>query len=96
MLCFHRNKMEQSETCPAMFHKIDEIAWDWQCNRKGKEDFLRRVPCPAGQLCLDEDVPDHVMPGYQFTYAVQDTTRPRYVPHMHTQTHKYRQIKIIF
>ena len=65
------------QACPAMFHKIDTIAWDYECNPQGREDFLRRVPCPKGMLCKDEDSPERVVPNMQFTYFIQDTAQAR-------------------
>lgn len=69
------------KACPAMFHKIDTIAFDYICKQNGREDFLRKIPCPPNKLCVDEDNPSNVVPGYQFTYKVEDVQRPRYVPH---------------
>ncbi len=74
----NRTVIPHAKACPAMFSKIDTIAWDYPCNPDGREDFLRKIPCPHGQLCVDEDMPKRVVDGYQFTYAVQDTTQPRY------------------
>ena len=76
---YYGNRTVQPPTaaCGAMFNKIDGIAWDYPCNPDGREDFLRKIPCPAGQYCVDEDEPARIVPGYQFTYAVQDTSSPR-------------------
>lgn len=65
--------------CSLMFGKIHTIAFDAVCQPKGLEDFLRKVPCPTNQLCTDEDNPKNVVPGYQFTYKVQDMVYPRFV-----------------
>ena len=73
----NRTKEPYSEACPSMFNQIQTIAWDAKCYRSGQEDFLRRIPCEQGKLCLDEDTPDRIVPGHQFTYAVQDTKQPR-------------------
>ena len=67
----------KNKACPAMFHKIDTIAWDYDCNPQGREDFLRRIPCPKGHLCKDEDSPERVVRGMQFTYFIQDTAQAR-------------------
>lgn len=40
--------------------------------------FFRRVPCPKGKLCPDENVPWNVISGNQFTYTIQDTWQPRF------------------
>lgn len=73
----NRSVRPRTKACPAMFTKIDTIAWDQTCNVGGKEDFLRRIPCPRDELCVDEDKPDWVITGFQFTYRVQDTSQPR-------------------
>lgn len=64
--------------CQAMFNKIDTIAFDSVCRKTNKEDFLRRIPCPKSELCPDEDRPELVVPGSQFTYGVQDINQPRF------------------
>ena len=74
----NRSVHPRSNACPAMFNKIDTISWDRTCNADGTEDFLRRIPCPKDQLCIDElENPDWVIPLSQFTYHVQDTSQPR-------------------
>ncbi|XP_060068934.1 uncharacterized protein LOC132549052 [Ylistrum balloti] len=65
-------------TCARMFDKIDTIAFDFECKKHGLEDFLRKVPCIKGKLCYDEDNPANVIPGYQFTYKVEDFRSPRF------------------
>ncbi|XP_074659967.1 integral membrane protein GPR180-like [Tubulanus polymorphus] len=68
----------RTKACASMFKKIDLIAWDVYCKPNNPEDFLRRIPCPKGELCIDEDSPSRVVGGYQFTYSVQDTNQPRF------------------
>lgn len=65
--------------CSLMFEKIHTIAFDAICQPKGLEDFLRKIPCPTNGLCTDEDNPKNVVPGFQFTYKVQDMVYPRFV-----------------
>ena len=67
------------QVCGPMFKKIDTIAFDNPCRTNGTQDFLRRIPCPRGKLCKDEDNPDNVVRGYQFTYKIQDVQLPRYI-----------------
>ena len=74
----NRSRTPLDKACAGMFGKIKTIAWDAKCFRNGREDFIRRIPCKEGKLCPDEDKPKHVVPGYQFTYAVEDTKQPRY------------------
>lgn len=74
----NRSESKRNDACSAMFKKIDLIAWDRTCNSGGQEDFLRRIPCARDGLCDEEDDPKWVIPGFQFTYRVQDTRQPRY------------------
>ncbi|XP_023223794.1 transmembrane protein 145 [Centruroides vittatus] len=73
-----RNLPNKSIACRDMFRKIDTIAYDSYCNEDGTQDFLRKVPCPTNKLCDDEDTPERVVSGYQFTYAVQDNNQARF------------------
>lgn len=72
----NRSVADKDLACARMFSKISTTAFDSTCYNQG-EDFLRKVPCPKGQLCSEEDVPWNVIKGYQFTYAVQDLRQPR-------------------
>ncbi|KAH3854170.1 uncharacterized protein LOC127875469 isoform X2 [Dreissena polymorpha] len=67
-----------ADTCSKMFRKIDTMAFDYPCHTDKTEDFLRKIPCPSGQLCIDEDNPKNVLPGYQFTYRIQNSVQPRF------------------
>ncbi|GAB6024907.1 hypothetical protein CHUAL_010013 [Chamberlinius hualienensis] len=71
-------KEDMDKTCQQMFQKIDTIAYDAQCHRNNIEDFLRKIPCPENGLCVDEDQPQRVVSGFQFTYGVQDINQPRF------------------
>ena len=44
-LQFYGNRSVQPRTnaCPAMFGKIEKIAWDYTCKPDGREDFLRKI-----------------------------------------------------
>ncbi|KFM77747.1 hypothetical protein X975_04533, partial [Stegodyphus mimosarum] len=81
-LDFYRQRVKydfnRNEVCKAMFEKIDTVSYDRNCKQNGTEDFLRRVPCPINELCEDEDSPERVVNGYQFTYAVQDNNQARF------------------
>ncbi|XP_030375531.1 uncharacterized protein LOC115624824 [Scaptodrosophila lebanonensis] len=77
---FYSNRTYRSHehACARMFSKLQHIAYDADCNRQGKRDFLRRVPCPQGQLCVDEDAPANVITGHQFTYVINLEAQPRF------------------
>lgn len=63
--------------CKRMFQRVQQLAYDPDCNPHGKRDFLRRVPCPYGHLCLDEDTPSNVVNGNQFTFVISEVSQPR-------------------
>lgn len=68
------------DRCTLMFVDIDAMGWDKYCSRNGKEDFLRRIPCPDGKVCTEElGNPSAVMKGQQFTYHIEDLNQPRYI-----------------
>lgn len=82
-LDYYRKRKDQFSSnkdniCQNMFEKIDTVAYDRNCKVNGTEDFLRNVPCLVGELCEDEDTPERVVNGHQFTYAVQDNNQARY------------------
>ena len=39
---------------------------------------IKVIPCPFGQLCMDEDKPDNVVSGYQFTFRIRDMYESRF------------------
>lgn len=75
---YYRKRTKGEFACSAMFEKIDTVAYDRNCKVNGTVDYLRSVPCPIGELCEEEDTPERVVNGHQFTYAVQDNNQARY------------------
>lgn len=73
----NRTLYNKDVACERMFSTIDQFAYDKTCNSKNKADYLRRIPCPHGQLCLDEDAPANLVPGNQFTFVISDLNQPR-------------------
>jgi hypothetical protein len=73
------HRQNKNDMCKSMFRTIQEVAFDKDCKPEGTKDYLRRVPCPKGKLCEDEDTPSNVVPNYQFTYKIMDKQVPRYV-----------------
>ncbi|KAL7293736.1 hypothetical protein TKK_0012806 [Trichogramma kaykai] len=63
--------------CAMMFDTLKKSSYDEKCNDDG-QDYLRRIPCPKGKLCPDENVPWNVIKGNQFTYTIQDLYQPRF------------------
>ena len=78
-LDFYTNRSwpARDAACRRMFAGLSRVAYDARCFDDGEEDFLRRVPCPRGALCPDEDAPENVVTGHQFTYSIQDVHQPR-------------------
>lgn len=74
---YYENRVlyNKQEACKRMFSKLSKHAFDPTCNPHGK-DYLRRVPCPKGKICIDEDVPWNVVKNNQFTYVLQDFKQP--------------------
>ena len=65
------------QACSKMFAKVSLAAYNSRCFYEGKQDFLRSVPCPPGQLCPDEDAPENVVRGNQLTYRIMDSSQSR-------------------
>lgn len=75
----NRTIQDKELACQRMFSKIKTTAFDSVClppTNKSK-DFLRKVPCPKGKLCYDEDAPKDVIKNSQFTFQVEDLEEPR-------------------
>lgn len=73
---YNRKTPDKELACQEMFSQIKEVAYDSVCLTEG-EDFLRKVPCPKGQICYDEDTPWEVIKESQFTFQVEDLREPR-------------------
>ncbi|XP_037941474.1 uncharacterized protein LOC119674408, partial [Teleopsis dalmanni] len=74
----NRTYYNRESACQHMFRRVQILAYDSACNTHAKRDFLRRVPCPQGELCVDEDAPGNVVPGNQFTYVISEVQQPRF------------------
>jgi len=68
----------KSVGCSMMFENIDKTAYFYECNEKGTQDFIRRVPCQKNNLCVDEDNKMNVIPNHQFTFKIEDINQPRF------------------
>lgn len=75
----NRTYYNKDRACERMFQNIDEFAFDKKCHNSNTIDFLRRIPCKKGELCVDEDAPNNVVHNNQFTYVIKDLNQPRYV-----------------
>ncbi|CAB4060032.1 unnamed protein product [Lepeophtheirus salmonis] len=74
----NKSLANKSRACETMFKKINSVSYDSSCNQDGVEDFLRSIPCTKDGLCLEEDRPENVVDGYQFTYRIQDYLQSRF------------------
>lgn len=39
---------------------------------------MRWIPCPKDKVCVDEERPDGVMSGHQFTFRIDEPYVPEY------------------
>jgi len=62
--------------CDELMRNVSMSSFDSVCMSNGTNDVLRWVPCPIGQLCVDEDNAANVVPSSQFTYHVQERFLP--------------------
>lgn len=74
----NRSIFNKQKACEKMFDKVNSVSYDAVCNDDGEEDFLRSVPCPLNGFCADEDNPDNVVKGSQFTFRIQDLYQARF------------------
>ncbi|CAG9763945.1 unnamed protein product [Ceutorhynchus assimilis] len=78
-LDYYKNRAiyDRDEACKRMFGKLNTRAYDSKCSDQGR-DYLRKVPCPKGRLCLDEDNQWNVVKNHQFTYVIKDFKQPSF------------------
>lgn len=74
----NRLKFNKEQACKDMFNRLNTASYDAKCNPRGIYDFLRRIPCPKGELCVDEDYKWNVVQGNQFTYVIEDFRKPKF------------------
>lgn len=72
-----RDIVDKELACQVMFQNLNGTAYHPKCNAYG-QDLFRRIPCPKGELCVDEDTPWNVIKKNQFTYVIQNSGQPRY------------------
>ncbi|XP_022915781.1 transmembrane protein 145 [Onthophagus taurus] len=78
-LDYYQNRVifDKREACKHMFPQLKVKAFDPDCSAGGN-DYLRKIPCPKNKLCVDEDSPENVIKGHQFTYVIQDLQQPSF------------------
>lgn len=72
----HSKNKNKDVACQRMFSRLKHVAYESNCYPHGRKDYLRKIPCPVGSTCIDEDSISNVVPGYQFTYVISDL-RPK-------------------
>lgn len=75
---YFRSISNRHLACQRMFTRLSATAFDKKCNPHAKGEYLRRVPCQPGALCVDEDLPSNVIFGNQFTYVISNLNRPQF------------------
>lgn len=73
----NRSLLDKEKACARMFNRISSVAFHPSCFKDGY-DFLRKVPCPRGGQCEDEDTPQNIVKRSQFTYHIRDLSEPRF------------------
>lgn len=64
--------------CRLMFEHISHVAYDSICYKDGTEHYIKRIPCPKGELCPDDaSNTSYVVKENQFTYAISDPNQPK-------------------
>lgn len=76
-----RDIFDKEVACQVMFQHLNGSAYHPKCNALG-QDLFRRIPCPIGKLCVDEDTPWNVIKNNQFTYVIQNNGQPRYLKYI--------------
>ncbi|CAH2207655.1 jg18119, partial [Pararge aegeria aegeria] len=70
-----RDISDKESACQVMFQHLNGSAYHPKCNVNG-QDLFRRIPCPEGKLCVDEDTSWNVVKHNQFTYVIQNNGQP--------------------
>ncbi len=67
----------RSDACSLMFEHINVMAYFYECNEQGKEDFIRRIPC-NDKYCPEEDKNSVINGNHQFTFKIRDYNQARF------------------
>lgn len=73
----NRSNYDRDIACQKMFSRLQNFAYDQDCNKHAKTDYLRRIPCNKNELCIDEDTPSNVIKNNQFTFVLNNLMQPR-------------------
>ncbi|KAK6044042.1 hypothetical protein COOONC_18453 [Cooperia oncophora] len=65
--------------CGTMMQNLSKVGFDLRCFSSGhRGDIFRRIPCPKGQLCREEDDPRVVVPKCQLTMQIEEPSTAEY------------------
>uniref|UniRef100_A0AC34FY71 GPR180/TMEM145 transmembrane domain-containing protein n=1 Tax=Panagrolaimus sp. ES5 TaxID=591445 RepID=A0AC34FY71_9BILA len=70
---------EYAASCGTMLKNFSQVAFEVKCLAGGRRsDMLRWAPCPKDKICEEEDKPKLIVPGYQFTFRIEEPVAPEY------------------
>jgi hypothetical protein len=70
---------EYAASCGTMLKNFSQIAFEAKCLSGGRRsDMLRWAPCKKDGICEEEDKPKLIIPGYQFTFRIDEPIAPEY------------------
>ncbi|VDK71930.1 unnamed protein product [Litomosoides sigmodontis] len=72
------DKTAGERPCDFLLKNISLLAFEAKCLPNGKGDIMRWIPCPAGKLCIEEDMPGKVVNGSQMTLRIEEPSTPQY------------------
>ncbi|VDK64218.1 unnamed protein product [Onchocerca ochengi] len=72
------NKATLEQSCDSLLQNISSLAFEAECLPDGKDDVMRWIPCPAGKLCVEEDMPEKVINDSQMTLRIEEPSAPQY------------------
>jgi hypothetical protein len=73
-----RKRKPVHRTCANMFKRIGSVAYDGECIFAASDDFIRTIPCPKNDVCLEEG-DSHTIQNSQFTFRIKNENLPRFV-----------------
>ena len=75
----NRKRKASTNGCTNMFTRIGKIAYDGECVVTASEDFIRTIPCPKNDVCLEERGDIKVIQNSQFTFRVLSEIQARLI-----------------
>ncbi|VDO27420.1 unnamed protein product [Onchocerca flexuosa] len=72
------DKAALEQSCDSLLQNISLLAFEAECLPDGKGDVMRWIPCPAGKLCVEENMPEKVVNDSQMTLRIEEPSTPQY------------------